>query len=84
MKQIMVITKEKEKIAHKNCANYNNGKCLGVEIRVKGKPGRKVKIGLRIEETKVGKLCLDIIDKCEYFDYIVSPNSHKSPLRRRS
>ena len=80
----MKTTREKEKVAHKNCANYSNGKCLGVEMRVKGKPGRKVKVGIRIEETKVGKLCLDIIDTCEYFDYIVNPNSLKSPLRRLS
>jgi hypothetical protein len=67
--------KEKVRISKKSCANYNVGICLGTEMKVFGKEGRKVGIGIRINSEKSGKLCEAIIDNCEYFDYIVKPGN---------
>ena len=75
----MITTREKEKIAHKNCANYDRGKCLGVIMGIEARAGYIVRVGLKIDNKKSGRLCIDIVDSCEYFDYIVNPSSHKSP-----
>ena len=71
-------TKEKVRIAKKNCANYNVGICIGTEMKVMGREGYKVGIGLRINSKKSGKPCEAIIDNCEYFDFIVKPGNTQS------
>ena len=71
-------TKDKVKISKKCCANYNVGICLGAEMKIFGAVGRKVGIGVRIDEEKSGKLCEAIINNCEYFDFIVKPGYDKS------
>jgi len=70
-------TKDKVKLSKKNCANYSVGICLGAEIKVFGKRGQKVGVGIKINSDKSGKLCEAIIDDCEYFNYIVKPGTTK-------
>ncbi len=60
--------------AQKECANWNNSKCLGVmmNIKQKRKDGYKYFIGQCINEELAEKPC--IADKgCAYFENIILP-----------
>ena len=60
--------------AQKECANWNNGKCLGVMLKVKKKRvgGYKYPIGQCINVTLAEKPC--VADKgCAYFESFVLP-----------
>jgi hypothetical protein len=64
-------------IAKTYCANWNNGKCLGVMIKHKGK-----KLYQWVDSDLAMKNCIE--DKCEYFQNIVlkSINNEKTTKRR--
>ena len=55
-----------ESLARKECANYCNGKCLGVMFqRVNGK------LIITADSGFMGKDCIASTDKCTYFNQIV-------------
>lgn len=59
--------KKAESLARKECANYTNGKCLGVMFtRVNGK------IKIKIDRKFAEKECIANTNQCGYFNQIVT------------
>ena len=62
---------KKTRLPIQHCANYRNGKCDGIMIRMSYETG---KLTSWIEKELVGKPCVVIEGKkCLYFDNVVVP-----------
>ena len=58
--------KKLESVAKKECANYYNGKCLGIMFRrINGK------LKIVADSRFIGKDCIANTNKCTYFNQIV-------------
>ena len=65
--------KKNEHIAHKGCANYNLGVCMGIMLRSKPKAGYKTNLCQWVDKNLEGKQCGQKVDNCKYFNNIVLP-----------
>jgi len=56
--------------AKKECANYSNGVCLGIYIKVEPKVGFTTAVMQRIDKS-AGKNCTELVNECAYLRTII-------------